>query len=72
MSGDLNADARAAHGVSREVLDAELAKVLAEGADLERDAEAKLAELSPSVPAYALQQEAVKKAQVRLALASKR
>ncbi len=36
------------------------------------DAEAKLAELSPSVPAYALQQEAVKKAQVRLALASKR
>ena len=36
------------------------------------DAEAKLAELSPSLPAYVLQQEAVKKAQVRFTLASKR
>ena len=51
MGGDLYADARASHGVSREVLDAELAKVLAEGAELERDAEAKLAELAPDLVA---------------------
>lgn len=36
------------------------------------DAEAKLAQLSPSVAAYALQQDAVKKAQIRYTLASKR
>ena len=36
------------------------------------DAEAKLAELSPSLPAYETQREVVKKSQVRLALASKR
>ena len=36
------------------------------------DAEAKLAELSPSLPAYAAQADVVKKAQVRFTLASKR
>ncbi len=36
------------------------------------DAEAKLAELSPSLPAYETQREVVKKSQVRLALASNR
>lgn len=36
------------------------------------EAEAKLLEISPSLPAYDVQREAVKKAQVRFSLASKR
>lgn len=49
MGADLNADERAAHGVGPEVIAAELARVIAEGEELDRDAEEKLAEVAPDL-----------------------
>lgn len=49
MGNDPTADARAVHGIGADVLEAERAKVIAELADLDRDAEQKLAEVAPEL-----------------------
>ena len=49
MGHDLNADERAVHGVGRDVLEAERLKLVAELAELDRDAEQRLAEVAPDL-----------------------
>lgn len=49
MGHDLNGDERATHGVSREVLDAEIMKARAELQSLDLDADRKLAEVAPEI-----------------------
>ena len=49
MGNDLTADTRPTNPLTADLIAAELAKVIAEGAELDRDAEAKLAELAPDL-----------------------